>query len=315
MIHLICLNPAIDRTILLKSIKTSTPNRPIEVKEFPGGKSFNVAYALNYEEDTEITIHTILGGIYGEHLLSLAKEKNYFIQATNVEKNTRLCNVLVDVSKKEIVPIYENGFELNPEILFKFTNKLINSIDNNDIVVFSGSLIQGIPSNYISEVSKKLLSKNLNIKLCIDTSGQALIDTYNQTTPYLIKINDEEIKDLFPNMTLNSIDDYLNLLKNNIKKDIPNFIITLGKDGIIARIDNSYYTGFSKPVSANNPIGCGDFFLGRLIRGIRQGAIQKDTLISALQFSTCNVMNWYPEVTKKQLLEIIPNISVNKIIT
>uniref|UniRef100_UPI0034368ABC PfkB family carbohydrate kinase n=1 Tax=Enterococcus sp. TaxID=35783 RepID=UPI0034368ABC len=143
MIHLICPNPAIDRTLLLETIENAVPNRPIEVKEFPGGKSFNVAYALSYEEDSpQVTIHTMLGGIYGEHLRNLAQTKGYRVRVTNVEKNTRMCNILVDVKKKEIVPIYENGFDLNPEILEEFTINLINSIKDGDLIVFSGSLMK-----------------------------------------------------------------------------------------------------------------------------------------------------------------------------
>ena len=35
MIHLVCPNPAIDRTLLVDGFVKSLPNRPYEVKEFP----------------------------------------------------------------------------------------------------------------------------------------------------------------------------------------------------------------------------------------------------------------------------------------
>ena len=155
MIHLICPNPAIDRTLLLEKIATAVPNRPVAVKEFPGGKSFNVAYALAYDQPAEtITIHTMLGGIYGTHLANLAAEKGYHVQATAVEKNTRLCNILVDMNDKTVLPVYESGFDLDPQTLARFTENLLDAIQPNDLVVFSGSLMQGMPDDYICQIDQ-----------------------------------------------------------------------------------------------------------------------------------------------------------------
>lgn len=313
MIHLICPNPAIDRTLLLESIQMSLPNRPIEVREFPGGKSFNVAYALSYEENNpQITIHTILGGNYGEQLTQLAESRGYFIKSTSVNKNTRLCNILVDTQKKEILPVYENGFDLYQNILDQFTKNILSSVENNDIIVFSGSLMKGMPDNYIHQVEKELKERNVDFKLCVDTSGKALYETYQNATPYLIKINDEEILDIFPEKKLHSVEDYLDLLENHIKKDIPNFIITLGKKGIVGRINGELYTGFAQPVEAKNPVACGDFFLGRIVQGIMKNEDAETFIKSALLFSTCNAMNWYPEVTDEQMKQILPTITVTK---
>ena len=47
MIHVVCPNPALDRTVLLSQFKEDVVNRPSQVHENAGGKSFNVAYVLN----------------------------------------------------------------------------------------------------------------------------------------------------------------------------------------------------------------------------------------------------------------------------
>lgn len=38
MIHLICPNPALDRTLLVEKIEKNIPLRPTEVRDYPGGK-------------------------------------------------------------------------------------------------------------------------------------------------------------------------------------------------------------------------------------------------------------------------------------
>ncbi|MBP1041062.1 1-phosphofructokinase [Vagococcus sp. BWB3-3] len=314
MIHLICPNPAIDRTILLETIDFNVPNRPIETREFPGGKSFNVAYALSYDDlEEEIVIHTMLGGLYGTHLANLAKERGYQVQATAVHKETRMCNILVDMSKKTIIPVYENGFSLDSDTLKQFTDALIRSIQNGDIIVFSGSLMKNMPDDYIVQLEKSLVAKQISAKLCVDTSGEALVQTYEQLTPYLIKINDEEIKALFPDKQLSTVDDYLKLLAEDIKKEIPNFIITLGKMGIVGRIEGELYVGAADPIEAKNPVACGDFFLGRLLKGIVAQQTAEEMLRSALLFSTCNAMTWYPEVSDQQMSELLPTITCQQV--
>lgn len=314
MIHLICPNPAVDRTLLFEIIETAIPNRPLTVKEFPGGKSFNVAYSLSYDTvRSDITIHTMLGGLYGEQVFHLADEKGYHLEVTAVEKNTRLCNILVDTTSKEIIPIYENGFKLDCELLNKFTDTLVSSIKDDDILVFSGSLMKGMPDGYIATIEKKLTHLKIHFKLCVDTSGAALLSTYKEAHPFLIKINDEEIKDIFPTKKLENLTDYINLLKHDVDHTIKHFIVTLGKKGIVARMNNQIYTGSAKPVEAKNPVACGDFFLGRLIHGFASNRSEVDTLTSALLFSTCNVINWFPEVTDEQLDTILPTITVNKL--
>lgn len=310
MIHLICPNPAIDRTVLLESMQFGSPNRPVQIKEFPGGKSFNVAYALAHTVNSKkIMIHTMLGGIYGEQVVNLAKKYGYTIQSTQVEKNTRICTIIVDTLEKTVLPIYEKGFELDDKTLDEFTSSLINSVAENDILVFSGSLMQGMPDVYIAKIYEELREKN--IKLCVDTSGNALKETYQSTTPYLIKINDEEVQELFPDKKLNTQEDFLNLLNNDIK--IENFVITLGAQGIVGKINDKLYKGYAEPIEAKNPIASGDFFLGRMIAGIHSQMDAVDMLKDALCYSTSNTMNWFPMVNDEQLASVKSSIIVKEI--
>lgn len=314
MIHLICPNPAIDRTLLIDSINYGSPNRPSEVREFPGGKSFNVAYALSRNSGIDaIQIHTMLGGLYGQQVAELAQLNGYSLQNTEVQKNTRLCNIIVDTSKKRVLPVYEKGFDLSKAILDRFTHKLLDSIHKNDILVFSGSLMKGMPDNYIAYINQKACEQVGSIRLCVDTSGAALQETYRKTTPYLIKINDEETSELFPDKKLVTPADFLDLLKNEIDPAIDNFIITLGAKGIVARIKQHFYLGQAEPIAAKNPIACGDFFLGRLINGIYHNNNATEILTDALAYSTCNAMNWFPLVTDEQLQTVRPTLSIEEI--
>lgn len=313
MIHLICPNPAIDRTLLFKKIVRDKPNRPLELKEVPGGKGFNVAYALGFDQDVNFKIHTMLGGKYGEQFIQLADSYHYPIVKTEVKTNTRLCHILVDQSDRSLVLSQEFGFNLNSTLFNSFTNTLIDSVKNGDYIVFSGSLMKGMPKTYIEDVYQELLNRGIKVKLVVDTSGEPLKNAY-KLAPYMIKINDEEIYDIFPNKNISSIDDYLRLLQFDVNPKIKNFIITLGAKGAVGRIGNKYLYGFSKPIEVRNPNASGDFFLGRMMHGISIGQSPFETLRQALAFSTSNVENWFPEVSKKQLEKSVKEIEIKNLV-
>lgn len=308
MIHLICPNPAIDRTLLVKNFSSSKPNRPYEVREFPGGKSFNVAYAIKQEEpNADLTVHTILGGYNGEYLRELANKNNISLTETKVDQNTRLCNIIVDTENNTIYPIYEKGLQLSNPILETFTENIIHAVNEEDIVVFSGSLMKGMPDDFIAQVIKRLAGKK--VKVFVDTSGNALVEAY-KAKPLLIKINDEEILELFPNRELNTIDDYYQLLQ---EVTIDYFIITLGAKGVIAKMQNDYYYLKAKEIDAKNPVASGDFFLGILTSYVKRGLNSEEALKMAITYSTANCLNWYPAVNKEDIKNIYDTITIEKL--
>lgn len=313
MIHLICPNPAIDRTLLFEKIVRDKPNRPIKLKEVPGGKGFNVAYALSFNNDVNFKIHTVLGGKYGEHFIELADYYHYPIVKTAVDTNTRLCHILVDESDRSLVLSQEYGFKLNKRLFNSFTNTLLDNVKTGDYVVFSGSLMKGMPETYISDVYEELLQRGIKAKLVVDTSGAPLRQAY-KLAPYMIMINNEEILDIFPDKKLETIQDYLHLLQFEVNPTITNFIITLGGKGAIGRIGNKYLYGYSEPVEVKNPNACGDFFLGRFMHGLAQKESARSTLQEALAFSTSNVENWFPEVTQKQLEKVTEKIQIKDLV-
>lgn len=310
MIHLVCPNPAIDRTLLVDGFVKSLPNRPYEVKEFPGGKGFNVAYAIGYEAPSvEFCVHTIAGGRNGEYLGDLAISSNVPVNFTKINSNTRVCNIIMDTQNFATYPIYENSFQLNNELLEKYTSALKRSVKEMDYIIFSGSLMKGMPSDYIATFINEF--REMDVKIFVDTSGEALRQAY-QAKPYAIKINDEEILDIFPEADLSTIDSYAALLASKATESIPVFIITLGEKGIIAKIDDQILYVKAKKVVAKNPIASGDFFLGGLVKNLATGQNPEYTLKRAISYSTANVLSWYPELNQQQIEEIFRSLEVTR---
>lgn len=307
MIHLVCPNPALDRTVLLSHFKENVVNRPSQVHENAGGKSFNVAYVLNCEkgeEQVNFCIHTMLGGKMGEYLQQLNKENQIPLVVTEVDKNTRTCTIMVDTESGKNYLVYEAGFELSEELLEHFTTKLLSHVQSGDSVVFSGSLMKGMPDDYIAQIGR-LLPEDVN--LVVDTSGAAL-EAALPAKPKVVKINDEELAEL-TGRSVESAEEAVNLLKEYA--EIPYFIVTMREKGVVARLQDDIFQLTFPKIQVKNPIASGDFFLGSLCYSLEnKGLVDREAVIRACAYATANCLQWTPKVELEDVKRIIQEMKL-----
>lgn len=269
MIHLVCPNPALDRTLIFDSIHVDSPNRPMEVRETPGGKSFNVAYALAHAAQLEsgvpeIKVHAPLGGFTGLRVTELAASGGLDVTVVPVDAITRICTIAVDKGAGHTYPLYENGLEFDSASQNALQDSIVSHVSAGDWVVFSGSLPAGMGTDFIDAVVGACKSKG--VFTAIDTNGDALVAAH-EATPTMLKINDEELAQLTGSAAgrFDDPDEVAKALLHEVSADIPIVIITLGGRGAIARAGGelTQYTGES--LHAVNPVASGDIFLGGLL--------------------------------------------------
>ncbi|HEL2058136.1 TPA: tagatose-6-phosphate kinase [Streptococcus suis] len=306
MIHLICPNPALDRTIIVDQLKKEIPNRPKEVRDFPGGKSFNVAYALRERGQSDYCIHTILGGPIGDYIQALNTERQSPLVLTQHDRNTRICTIYLEEATGQVVLVYEKGLELTESLLTAFTDRLKESLSPGDFVVFSGSLMAGMPDDYI----RRFIDEHPEVHTIVDTSGAALVQAY-QAQPSLIKINNEELKDIYPDLDEQDPIAIENLLRHQVPHE--NLIVTLGSKGSLAKIGKHIFRVQSPKKITRNPIASGDFYLGVLVKGLVQNEAPEIYLAEAAAFATANCLNDFPEVHPHQFLSVLQEVVVEEL--
>lgn len=307
MIHLVLPNPAVDRTLLVAGFQAGIPNRPYEVKDFPGGKSFNVAYAILKEGQEDVCVHALLGGFNGQRVQALAQDQGVQVRALLVEKNTRECHVIVDTDTATVYPVYEPGLELTPDLLARFTDQLLEAIQPGDWVVFSGSLMEGMPADYIPRLQEAI--NDPRVHFVVDTSGPAMQAVYDRGQPYLVKINDQEYNELFGTQ-LEGPQAFIHHLKEQVADRVQRFIVTLGGQGAVAKLGDQYYHLQAEAITAKNPVASGDFFLGGLLRGLVSGEAAEDILLRAMAYATVNCLYWYPYIDLEVVEAIRDSIQI-----
>ncbi|MFD1064916.1 1-phosphofructokinase family hexose kinase [Oceanobacillus locisalsi] len=293
MLHVVCPNPALDRTIFLDKFNVNGVSRSHQTKELLGGKGFNVIRSFSFQNpNSAFTAHAFLGGYIGEHLQTLANDQHISTTVTPIKENTRICSIIVDNEKGHAHLINEKGPAISASEKQAFEKSLLESVKSEDYVVFSGSLPDGLPPSFYQDLIISLQAKGA--KCVVDSSGEALSQSV-EAKPWLLKVNESEYLEL-KKKTADTTEDIINLLKHDTS--LKNIIITLGGDGSIAKIDGKSYRITLPKITAKNATASGDIFLGKLLEAFQSHKDIKTALVEASSFAASNCLYWYPHIDR-----------------
>ncbi len=187
MIAVICLHPAIDRTLELNTaLEVGGLNRAARVFERPGGKGVNVASVLT-SLGAEACVILPVAGSNGMKLEQLLQKQNISSSVISVPGETRECQAILDGS--QTTEINESGPSLAPDDLLELEALIPSSAR---FVVLSGSLPPGLDVLEFGAFVKRL---SVRYGLVVDTSGVALKVALENGAD-LIKPNQSELEQL-----------------------------------------------------------------------------------------------------------------------
>lgn len=270
MIYTLTISPSIDYINELKKFEINTINRSFFSYYNIGGKGINVSlvlknlnmpsYILGFKAD--------FTGDYLEQQLNKLNIDNYLIKASG---STRV-NVKV---------IGEKEFAINTDSLIieeKHIDELIDkikTIQDNDILIISGSIPSNINNNLYEKIIENIHSK---VKIVIDAENELLMKTLKYN-PFLIKPNREELGCIF-DTTINTLNDAFEYARKLRKLGAQNVIISLDKDGaILVDSDDKEYSLKNAKGKMISSVGAGDSLIAGFICGVERNYSTKDSFI------------------------------------
>jgi tagatose 6-phosphate kinase len=308
MILVLNLNASVDKRYELNDIKKDTVMRARRVENTPGGKGIHVANVSTIlKEDCIVT--GFVGGKSGEFIEEKLKDYGINQDFVKIKGETRECLAFItdDLVQTEIL---EPGPIVSEYEQQEFLQKYIELINNCDVIVASGSLPKNVPSTFYRNLIE--LANAQNKKFLLDTSGEALKEGI-EGKPYFIKPNKDEIEAL-TGRKISSVEDAVREIKEFHKKGIKFVIISLGKDGSIAGINNELYRVTFPQVEAVNPVGSGDSYVAGIAIGIQRKYDVKDILKLASACGTANALEKETGVVSESVVkELFDKVEVKKI--
>lgn len=257
MIAVICLHPAIDRTLeLALPLEVGALNRTVKVFERPGGKGVNVASVLTIL-GAEACVILPVAGTNGLKLERLLQKQNISGFVVFVPGETRECQAIL--GDAQVTEINEFGPSLETNDLGKL-EALIP--DETRLVVLSGSLPPGLDVLEFGAFVKHL---SINYQVVVDTSGAALKIAL-ENNAYMVKPNQSELEQL-------------GLTPKEIFQQFGTRVLhSKGADGLEYVVEEGRFLQTSSKIELVNPVGAGDATLAGFLFGLERGRSIQDSL-------------------------------------
>ncbi|MDO5716003.1 MAG: hexose kinase [Tissierellia bacterium] len=300
MILTITPNPSIDVSYYLEEFQVGGVYRCHNTVKTPGGKGLNVSKVLHLLGE-EIIATGFIGGRNGNYIKDQLDQMKINHLFTPIHGETRTCIAIS--ARGEITEVRENGPTVTEEDKEAFFESL-SRMKNITTISLSGSLPNGLEVTFLHEVLAYAKDK----KVIYDVSGDSLKYIVNESTikPFAIKPNIDELAALMDKRVseINPIED--------IKKieGIPLVVLSLGKDGAIAKYKDQIYECQVPTIEAVSPVGSGDSTIAGISYGLEHDLSIPDTLKLAMSLGVLNTLEeetGYVDIsqlekTKKQII-------------
>ncbi len=279
------INPSLDKSTHFTGLIAEQKIRCEKPRYDAGGGGINVSKAISKLGGNSICVFTS-GGSTGEMLEELvAKEK---IESIAIKtKNWTRENFIAFENKTKAQ--YRFGFPGN-EFLDAEKDKILQTIKElkTDYLVISGSLNEGLSTNFYQKIAE--IAKESNIKVIVDTSGEALQKVL-ETGVYLIKPNIGELAKLIgvERLELPEVEKAAKKLIEDKSAKI--VVVSLGADGAILVSNNETHLVKAPKVEKKSTVGAGDSMVGGMVWALSQNKTLKEVIQIGVCCGTAATMN------------------------
>lgn len=290
MILTVTMNPSVDISYPLDTLKLDTVNRVSTVSKTPGGKGLNVTRVLS-EVGEDVVATGLVGGKLGDFIKEKLDQAGIGNQFFDISGDTRNCIAILHEGLQ--TEILESGPSIAPDEAPAFLQHFKELSKDFDVIAISGSLPAGLPSDYYATVIS--LANANQKKVVLDCSGQALQDVLDQSEkPFVIKPNTEELAQLVGREVTDDIEDLKATLNQDLFNGIEWIIVSLGAKGAFAKHGDKFYRVRIPKIEVVNPVGSGDSTVAGIASALVQGFSDADLLKRA---NVLGMLNAQEEMT------------------
>lgn len=299
MILTITMNPAIDKVYIIDNYKLGEVHRPIKTVASAGGKGLNVAKVAKTMGE-KVAATGLLGGSNGDFINNKVKELGIESRFIKVSGETRICVNVSDTVNQISTEILEAGPVVSEYEVDKFIKAYENMLNDVKVVTISGSLPKGISNDFYKVLID--IAKKHDKKVILDTSSKAFIEGI-KAIPYMVKPNTDEIKQVY-NGDVSTLEGLVKAIEHFKKMGVEVPVISLGKDGCIAGLDEGIYRFTIPPARVINTVGSGDSFIAGCAIGLEREMSQIDMIRMGMACGTANTQFAQTGYVEKELVDL-----------
>ncbi|WP_312391995.1 1-phosphofructokinase, partial [Pseudomonas sp.] len=266
------LNPALDITVSLDSLRAGQVNRSQAQHSHAAGKGLNVAQVL-----ADLGHSVTVGGFLGRDNLQLFEAliqwRGFADCFVRVAGETR-SNIKLVEANGCVTDINGQGPEVDAASRSALMRKLLQIAPGHDAVVVAGSLPRGIDPQWFAELLRQLKAQGL--KIALDSSGEALRAGL-QAAPWLVKPNTDELAEVLGHSVTGRAEQQ-QAASQLLASGIEHVVVSQGEHGVSWYRAGAVLHAQPPQVRVASTVGAGDSLVAGMVHGLLQGEAPAQTL-------------------------------------
>ena len=271
----VTLNPALDLTVQLPSLRPGEVNRSDSLQVHAAGKGLNVAQVLA-DLGHQLTVTGFLGEGNPQAFEQLFAARGFADEFVRVAGDTR-SNLKLAEADGRVTDINGPGLAVSEAQCDELLARLERLVPDHDLVIVAGSLPRGIEVQWFVELLQRL--KRLGARVSLDTSGAALREGL-AATPWLIKPNEEELGEA-RGVALDDSSAVAAEARRLQAEGIAHVVVSQGAHGVSWFSPNAALHANPPKVRVVSTVGAGDSLLAGMLHGLLEGWPAERTLTHA----------------------------------
>ena len=271
----VTLNPALDLTVQLPSLRLGEVNRSESLQVHAAGKGLNVAQVL-VDLGHQLTVTGFLGEGNPQAFEQLFAARGFADEFVRVPGDTR-SNIKLAETGGQVTDINGPGLMVREGHCNELLTRLERLAPSHDLVVVAGSLPRGVDNQWFVELLNLL--KQTGARVALDTSGSALRAGL-ETAPWLIKPNEEELAEA-RGIELAEPEALAREAWRLQIEGIEHVVISQGAEGVSWFSPSVALHANPPKVQVVSTVGAGDSLLAGMLHGLLEGWPAERTLTHA----------------------------------
>ncbi|MEI8018187.1 MAG: PfkB family carbohydrate kinase [Schlesneria sp.] len=264
------LTPAWQQILSFRRFIPGEVNRAQQAVWCGSGKVLNVGCALHHLGVQSKTL-CLVGGNSGEQICADFQSMNIPVRWVKSRIPTRVCTTILDETTKSTTELVENSNSIPLEELDLFLDAFVEESASAQVVVLSGSLPAGAPSDFY-----RLLLEKTSAKAVLDIRGLELDATLSMR-PYVVKPNREELARTVGRDFASELD--LVAAMSELRDRGAEWVVVSQGAGPLLAVGPDGLIQIEIPkIDVCNPIGCGDCLAAGIAAGIDRNLTMYESL-------------------------------------
>lgn len=271
----ITLNPALDLTVELATLRVGEVNRGDALHVHAAGKGLNVAQVLA-DLGHELTVTGFLGDDNSARFETLFRERGFTDAFVRVPGETRR-NIKLAERDGRVTDVNGTGPEVSAEAQAALLAQLPDIAKGHELAIVAGSLPRGVSVQWLQQLLDAL--RGLNVRVALDTSGAAL-KAGLACQPWLVKPNTDELAEVL-GACVEHLGHQATAAKALHARGIEHVVISQGAQGVSWFRPGLALHALPPTVAVASTVGAGDSLLAGMVHGLLTEASAENTLRTA----------------------------------